>query len=71
MLKKVSAKSIGLVLTEYVPVNPAGDQESCYRVSQMKNTIEWSIGSTLTRKQMIEILRRTPPREVEVIIKEM
>ena len=61
-------KQVGLVLFEYVPVDHPGG-EPVYRVGQIRNSLEWSIGQELTRKQVWEILRRTKVREVEVIVK--
>lgn len=62
-------KQVGVVLLEFVPVRPGGGQGDppVYRVSQLKNTVEWSIGQDLTREQVISIIKRTSP--VEVIIK--
>lgn len=64
-------KQVGLVLIEYIPVKPGSDGQPVYRVSQMRNTVEWSIGQDLTRVEVLTILKRSGPREVEVIIKEV
>jgi hypothetical protein len=58
-------KQVGIVLLEFVNRN----NEATYKVSQLKNTVEWSIGQDLTRREVLSIIKRTKPCPVEVIIK--
>jgi hypothetical protein len=64
-------KSVGVVLLEYIQVKPGGSQDDApvYKVSQLRNTVEWSIGQVLSRQEVLSIIKRTGLREVEVIIK--
>lgn len=66
-------KQVGLVLLEYIPVQPGGSQSSkpVYKVSQTRNTIEWSIGAMLSPEEVHEILRRKGAKEVDVIVKSL
>lgn len=66
-------KQVGIVLIELIPVEPGGSQNdpAKYKVSQIRNSVEWSIGQLLTRAEVLAIFKRTGPKEVEVIIKEV
>ncbi len=64
-------KQVGVVLLEYIKVQPGGSQNDApvYKISQLKNTVEWSIGQNFTRQEVLSIIKRTKPCPVEVIIK--
>lgn len=65
-------KAVGIVLLEYIPVE-GGSQGAApvYKISQMKNTVEWSIGQTLTRQDVLSIIKRVKPDPVDVIVKSL
>ena len=64
-------KQVGFVLLEFIKMRPGGSQNDAatYKVSQLKNTVEWSIGQDLTRQEVLSLIKRTKPCPVEVIIK--
>lgn len=63
-------QQVGIVLLEFVSTRPGPESEQLsYKVSQLRNTIEWQIGQTLTRLDVLSIIKRTGPRAVDVIVK--
>jgi hypothetical protein len=64
-------KQVGIVLLEFIRLRPGGSQNDAatYKVAQLKNTVEWSIGQDLTRQEVLSIINRKKPCPVEVIIK--
>jgi len=64
-------KQAGIVVLEYIQVKSGGSQGDApvYKVSQLKNTVEWSIGQVLSKPEVVAIIKRPDPRSVEVIIK--